>query len=379
MNASDSAKHIPSWVPKVNAIWRQVGNAVGAEFKYHEHTTERNGRTQSETHIGNLVKKTALSTITLEYDAHRTYSWADAGTDPSLSFSLRRPGLWSGLLWSRRSMEIGGTPYAVSGDDREVVRAVFDDKEVGRLLPVVGGGELVLTKTGRLNFVEVSREGIRSLWFGWPHPISDPQRLKALFQLFEAVIERRFHAPSLRLAAAQAKEERRSQAAQRREEARSGLQEITESTYTELLSLGVDARVLDRKPLPGEAPRGWIEIADSPIRWAQVTWDGEEFSDIYFWVLDSRIGTHFPVVFVSISKSLRWKADEFLGDAKFSSPIADRLMETTETVAPGLYVRSNLTHGCWMIGIDETLDRRVWNSCEAIANALLTMPMPSEK
>ena len=205
MNTSDNAEHM-AWVREVNAVWRQVGREVRAEFKFSETTTPRYGQIL----IGTLVKKSAQSNITLEYRAGTLYSWSDAspdvvstttemnahvGTAPSLSFSILRP-----RLWSRGSMEIGGERYLVKSSDKDTVKELLEDNEIRQLiLETLGHGKLVL-ENQTLVFTEDSNDRIWSFPFPtveWKRPISDPQRLKALLRLFEAVLDRLPQAPPL--------------------------------------------------------------------------------------------------------------------------------------------------------------------------------------
>ncbi len=127
------------------------------------------------------------------------------------------------------------------------------------------------------------------------------------------------------------------------------------------------------------------------------------------WIPDPRIGLGWPHVSVYESlvtsaipfrraRSVRWEVDDaedldYMGfqdeldiplDIEFSSLIADSLQgsravaEEILSSGSGYSVQSHLSQGCWLV-LSHELNPATWNCCRVIAEALLTMPMPTNE
>ena len=172
-----------------------------------------------------------------------------------------------------------------------------------------------------------------------------------------------------------------------------------------LQKLGIDARVLDRDPLTprateiedGTKPDGWIEIAGGPIRWVE---PGRGLCH----VPDSRIGPDFEFPYTEVYserrkrfpvfgrvESVRWY-DGSGGaagpkDAYFSGLVAGFLSQNTAATEALMMAGIDLCvflepyRGTWIV--HETgwyrWTRSLWDCCQAISDALLAMPIPTDE
>ena len=404
-----------AWDDDVNAVWRQVGSQVGAEFEFRELTTESNGRIQGEKLIGTLVKKSAQSNITLEYRARKVYSWSDApddigtttkmqahaGTQGFFSFRVRRPG-----LRVRRSTEIGRKRYLVKSSDQDVMREVLEDEEVRQLIPAaLGRGDLVLAM-GILRFTEDSHDNIRAFPFPvveWKRPISDPQRLKALFQLFEAVLDRLPQAPPSDPALTSGEEAADPFAtkARRRWALRS-------TYYFEGRVIDLDAeggrlviQKLDsfiRSDWSTLVPRKWLFFVPDPRlsrSWqdpgeTHEEWDEPDYEDIAdalnlggFRLSSVRV-KRFPV-FGGV-ESVRWNNKTGIEPEveRFSKRVADALSENSQLEEAVKEADIDLRIKClgiWVVfaPFTATLNRPVRECFQIIAEALLGLPISANE
>ena len=170
-------------------------------------------------------------------------------------------------------------------------------------------------------------------------------------------------------------------------------------------SLGIDARILERNPLTSQPTEieeglkedGWIEIADGPIRWVE---PGRGLCH----VPDSRIGPDFKCPYSEVYserlkqfpvfgrvKSVQWRngSGGAAGprDADFSELVAGYLSKSTAATEPLMIAGVDLCvflepyRGTWIV--HETgwyrWTRPLWDCCQAVAETLLAMPMPSEE
>ena len=143
-----------------------------------------------------------------------------------------------------------------------------------------------------------------------------------------------------------------------------------------------------------QGPRslGIIEIQDAPIRWVNVRTgrdpDTGTFWDIEYGVPDARITEDFPKVEIRTNHikgiplvgkvvDLKWKGKDFdLGlikrlnhDVSLNEHILD---------SHGLNFGAYPEHGCWILEVIDVItpSRQEWDSYQAIADHLLSIPIP---
>ena len=185
-----------------------------------------------------------------------------------------------------------------------------------------------------------------------------------------------------------------------------------------LRSLGVDARVLERGPLSLEStgawdsagtwrgPIGWIEIAESPIRWLTLAynWDWSQEIETFCFVPDPRIESGFPNIVIESTPvmsfplfgrvaGVRWRtcglynniAKDFTRrvtkSLSHSTAVTQRIL-SVHPVSP--HVETFPDHGCWTIseldmGKTTAWTLPLWDCYQAIAEALLEMPMHADE
>lgn len=186
--------------------------------------------------------------------------------------------------------------------------------------------------------------------------------------------------------------------------------------------LGIVVRLSSENPLPlatkceeGDfSSETWLEIADGPIHWIRLASGGGD-NETSFYTLDPRIKSSFPLV--SITPVLETGSPRF-GYAKgvygrvngvhwtlhfdfacleentnavFSKHVA-RGLSDDPSITRGLlshdlldfdlFVAAGPGYGCWAIregDEDKAWSRPLWEHYQAIAEALLAMPIPSEE
>ena len=183
------------------------------------------------------------------------------------------------------------------------------------------------------------------------------------------------------------------------------LQRLADDKCAVLRDLGIDARMLERAPILEKdddyhMPRGWIEIDGGPIRWVALGDDPQDPETPWF-VPDPRIGPEFPMLAMRaaiqtvrsfplfgrvIDTVVRWGWCELHHGINkgLSSHVADGLTQETdlsEIIITGGYeyflVASDPGRGCWTILEDEMQwTRPLWDCHQAIAKALLAIPLP---
>ena len=178
-----------------------------------------------------------------------------------------------------------------------------------------------------------------------------------------------------------------------------------------LTSIGVDARRLEGPPEPvknygNDWWAGWIELAESPIRWVVFEASDEDEICVSWLVPDPLIeaGSHpimiHPVPVKSFPifghiEGVTWKLREGWANQPRDAArkVAESLNKDTAVTQRllvgafnGLTVRSNPLLGCWEIhgqDLEDTIEvpegRRQWECYRAIANALLAMPLPTKE
>lgn len=203
--------------------------------------------------------------------------------------------------------------------------------------------------------------------------------------------------------------------AERAEELREGLLSGAQRLCTTLGNLGIDARELG--PAPGlgvgngGAWCGWIEVPEGPIRWMGVRSDGSSFC----LAPDSRIKARYPRVSLAAgwyraagAKQVQWYVNEYsdFGSSWFPIPspsprgktistlenelslhIADRLSQDpdiTEAIilgGVGFELETDLVGGCWILTAHThgAFTRPIWDCCQAVAEALLAIPLPTDE
>lgn len=181
----------------------------------------------------------------------------------------------------------------------------------------------------------------------------------------------------------------------------------------QLLELGIDALALDRDPFTTESITyggyNWIEIAEGSIRWVGVP--SQDDRPYEFYAPDSRIGAKFPQVaarserFVMrsfpifgrvTSSGLRWVLCDLHSDTneEFSSIITGHLnqdSDLTEKIASSeedFHILSDPDRKCWVMSKgsylhfdddDMKVTTPIWECYRQIAEALLAMPIPTDK
>ena len=106
----------------------------------------------------------------------------------------------------------------------------------------------------------------------------------------------------------------------------------------------------------------------------------------------------FPVF--GLTKRVRWHDVNYLrpdidvlghtqGDKDFSKILTEKLgrnlavTEAIKAIGTDLCVVNDPDCGCWILATDDRLmsqwTRGMWDSCEAVAEALLAMPLPSSE
>ncbi len=180
-----------------------------------------------------------------------------------------------------------------------------------------------------------------------------------------------------------------------------------------LANLGIDARVLERGSAPynddADAQTSWIEIAESPIRWVEIEWDSDGM-DTSWLVPDAQIRPDSLDVFIHSEpvksrplfgsvKGVRWIPIGLYHLPNISRPyppndisrkVAENLGHDAAAAQRMLlgecfdfWVRSVPELCCWRIWgpkPEDVPDWSGWWDCyQAIAEALLAMPMPSNE
>lgn len=406
----DLVEHMP-WIGEVNAVWRQVGREVGAEFGFRVPGTDHSAFGAA------LVRKTGKWTITLEYGAERTYVYEDydsktktlmkaaANTEATFQFEIAF-GLWG----RNGSIEIEGRPYDIKSNITNKVRELLANERIRELIPEALGRSSLGLDESQLSLAERSGEKAPD---NWMLPIRDPSRLRALFRLFEAVLNQLDQLPQLsalehekaqQLSARERKKTQRSEHWLLQQHRKQRLR-ARNKDCTALRKLGIDARVLELDPLTpqptgiedGLKADGWIEIAEGPIRWVEPGLG-------HCHVPDSRLGPDFEFPYTEVYserqkrfpvfgrvESVQWY-DGSGGaagprDADFSELVAGFLSQNTTATGALMLAGVDLSvfldpdRGTWIVHQTGWYrwTRPLWDCCQAIAKALLAMPIPTEE
>ncbi|AGA28192.1 hypothetical protein [Singulisphaera acidiphila] len=178
--------------PSKDEVWRQLSHEIGAEFV--------EGRFWS----GNRVQAyIAPWTITLDTHtvstghSHITYTRMRAPyvNPDGLRFTLYRKGLFSelGKLLGMQDIEVGDPDFdeafIVKGTDEFKVRELFDDPQV-RALALAQPTIHLSVKDDEGWFGAKFPKGVDELHFQVVGILKDGPQLKALFDLFAAILDR---------------------------------------------------------------------------------------------------------------------------------------------------------------------------------------------
>ena len=172
--------------------------------------------------------------------------------------------------------------------------------------------------------------------------------------------------------------------------------------HAELTSLGMDSQVLERGPAPEdeEALLGWVEISQGPIRWVVVSDDELDFHTCWL-APDPRIGVDTPFIrihptpiksrpFFGREIGVRWiqyNAEyQPIGWTQHVADILNHDATVTQRMVVSepysLHVQTDPGRGCWAIlsdNEDTKWTRTLLEYYQAIAEALLAMPLPTEE
>ena len=213
--------------------------------------------------------------------------------------------VWGELLPPPVSVDLAGTvtnkraDYPWAGRDRFYIRISRTEFGVSeRLYELVNeGDEAVLTLSGRTPVEDMVKDLVQKLnsgktiKAGWDYTITLERGTSSTAQRLSALEDSGAHVLS-------DLEDNRVQ--RRAAQEAQDLQQLADAECAALQELGIDARALDRDPLPlrpaGSGVLCWIEIAESPIRWISVS----QQTDVpyEFYVPDARISPDFPQVTV---------------------------------------------------------------------------------
>ena len=179
--------------------------------------------------------------------------------------------------------------------------------------------------------------------------------------------------------------------------------QVKSDFFIALRDLGIDAHALERDPF-SLAPTGdWLELFVGPIRWIGLSGDLEIGFQAGCYVPDPRITSGVsmvPIVPFKVKslpvfgrvKSVRWKARKRGGlsmrDKVFNLRVAEHLsQDSAVSKIPNSadyldWVLIDSERCCWIIvgkygGIK--WKRPLWDSYQAIAEALLAMPMAKDE
>ena len=174
------------------------------------------------------------------------------------------------------------------------------------------------------------------------------------------------------------------------------------------------------KPDPEEPPPRWIQITDGPIRWVELGL-GTLKPEIELWAQSFLAGKSSGLGFGTLcyvpdtritqnsarvrmvsdrvksflvfgrTKRVRWQDLNYLrpdldvpGHIILSENLGQNLAatEANKSLATDLCVVNDPDSGCWILAVDDRpisqWTREVWDGCQAMAEALLAMPMSTE-
>lgn len=178
--------------PSKDEVWRQLGEEAGAEFV--EGGFWKGSKVQAHVEPWTVT----LDTYTVHSGhAHITYTRMRAPyvNPEGLRFTVYRKGLFSelGKLLGMQDVEVGDPEFdeafIVKGTDESRVRELFADPEVRSLLLSQPKIHLQV-KDSEGWFGPTFPEGVDELHFQVVGVVKDVERLKSLFELFAAVLDR---------------------------------------------------------------------------------------------------------------------------------------------------------------------------------------------
>jgi hypothetical protein len=178
--------------PGKDEAWRRLGQEAGAEFV--EGGFWKGSKVQA--HVGPWTVTLDAYTVHTGH-AHFTYTRMRAPyvNPEGLRFTVYRNGLFSelGKLLGMQDIEVGDPEFdeafIIKGTDESRVRELFADQEVRSLM--LGQPQIRLeVKDSEGWFGQSFPEDVDELHFQVVGVIKDVDRLKALFDLFAAVLDR---------------------------------------------------------------------------------------------------------------------------------------------------------------------------------------------
>jgi hypothetical protein len=178
--------------PSKDEVWRQLSQEIGAEFV--ESGFWKGNKVQA--HVGPW-------TITLDThtessgESHVTYTRMRAPyvNSEGFRFTIYRKGFFSdlGKLLGLQDIEVGDPEFdetfIIKGDDESKVRSLFADDKIRRMIHAQPQIRLEV-KDSEGWFGPKFPEDVDELYFQVVGVIKDVERLKALFDLFAAVLDR---------------------------------------------------------------------------------------------------------------------------------------------------------------------------------------------
>lgn len=184
--------------PSKNETWRQFSEETGAQFI--DGGFWKPSKVQAQAGPWTIT----LDTYTISMGAYTESSGkksthtrirAPFVNPDGFRFNVYRKGVLSGLgkLLGMQDIEIGDMEFddafVVQGNDEDRVRSFFADPEIRRMIADQPKIQLGI-KTGRDWFEPRQPEHVHELQFREPGVLKDVDRLKALFNLIAAVLDR---------------------------------------------------------------------------------------------------------------------------------------------------------------------------------------------
>ena len=177
--------------PSKDEVWRQLSQEIGAEFV--EGGVWKGNKVQA--HVGPWT--ITLDTYTESSDSHVTYTRIRAPyvNAQGFRFTIYRKAFFSefGKLLGMQDIEVGDPEFdeafIIKGSDESRVREVFSDPKIRVLIQAQPKIRLEV-KDSEGWFGPKFPEDVDELRFQVVGVIKDVERLKALFDLFAALLDR---------------------------------------------------------------------------------------------------------------------------------------------------------------------------------------------
>ena len=179
--------------PSKDEVWRQLSQEIGLEFV--EGGFWKGSKVQA--HVGPWTMTLDTHTVSHRRQSHVTYTRMRAPyvNPEGFRFTIYRKGLFSdlGKLLGMQDIEVGDPEFdeafIIKGNDEVRVRDLFADPEIRSLIQAQPKIRLEV-KDSEGWFGPEFPEDVDELHFQVVGVIKDVERLKALFDLFAAVLDR---------------------------------------------------------------------------------------------------------------------------------------------------------------------------------------------